>query len=224
MAKILFAEDDSIFAEAVSSWLTAERYDVEWVATGSEALERLTTYSYDAVILDWQLPGAEGVEVCRQYRKQGGRAPVIMLTGLSAIDSKIEGLDSGADDYLTKPFAFTELLARLRALLRRPADYTDAVITVGAVSVDTRSRVVTAHSAVVKLQPKEYAILAFLIRHPNKVFSAEEILNRVWKDSAGVSAESLYTYIKTLRKKLSADGSASPIRTVHGQGYCYDSA
>lgn len=216
------AEDDPIFSKAVVTWLQSEKYEVELVESGTEALERLSTYTYDAIILDWQMPGMNGAAVCQAFRKLGGSTPVIMLTGLDTLDKKIAGLDAGADDYLTKPFDMPELLARLRALMRRPADFSGSLLTVGDLTVDTRSRVVTKCGVMIKLQPKEFAILEFLIRHPNQVFSAEEILNRVWNDAAGVSAESLYTYIKTLRKKLSTDGSC-PIRTVHGQGYSYES-
>lgn len=221
MSKILFAEDDTLLAQAVQKWLESEKYTVEHVPTGTEAGERLVAFTYDAIVLDWQLPGKSGVQVCREFRARGGVTPIIMLTGLAELNDKITGLDAGADDYLTKPFQMQELTARLRALLRRPALYGGDEITAGNITVNTRSRAVTIYGAPVKLQPKEYAILELLARHPNTVFSGEEILSRIWADAAGVSTESLYTYIKTLRKKLSKDG-VSPIRTVHGQGYCLD--
>jgi DNA-binding response OmpR family regulator len=222
MAKILLAEDDINFGRSLASWLEAENFDVEWVLRGSHVLERLDTYSYDLIIMDWQLPETDGIEICQSFRRRGGRTPIIMLTGKDHVQDKVKGLESGADDYLSKPFEMAELLARLHSLLRRPPDYVGSTITVGDFEMNTRSRTIAKKGAVIKLQPKEYAIVEFLMRNQGKVFSTDELLKRIWTDSAGVSSESLYTYMKTLRRKLAAGDEFCPIKTVHSQGYSFD--
>ncbi len=222
MPKILLAEDDATLGSSLSSWLEAENFTVEWVLKGTHALERLNTYSYDVIILDWQMPEMEGLEVCASFRRGGGVTPIIMLTGKGHVIDKVKGLESGADDYLAKPFELSELLARLRSLLRRSADYVGSVIKNGEFEIDTRSRVLSKSGTAIKLQPKEFAIVEFLMRNPGKVFSTQELLKRVWTDAAGVSSESLYTYMKTLRKKLSSSDGQCPIKTAHSQGYSFD--
>ena len=222
MAKILLVEDDANLGSSLASWLEAEKYDVEWVLKGSHAEERLGAYTYDLVILDWQLPEIEGWEICQNFRRNGGTTPIIMLTGKNETPDMVKGLDAGADDYLTKPFEISILLARLRSLLRRPTDYAGSVIQLRDFELDTRSKTVTKRSSAIKLQPKEFAILEFLMRNPNKIFSTDELLKRVWTDSSVVSSESLYTYMKTLRKKLASVDGVCPIKTIHSQGYSFD--
>jgi DNA-binding response OmpR family regulator len=222
MPKILLAEDDAALGSSLSDWLESEGFAVEWVLKGSHALERLETYTYDVIILDWQLPEMEGVDICLAFRKKGGVTPIIMLTGKDHVMDKVKGLESGADDYLAKPFDLPELLARLRSLLRRSADYVGTVIKIGNYEIDTRSKTLSKSGSPIKLQPKEFAILEFLMRNPGKVFSTQELLKRVWTDAAGVSSESLYTYMKTLRKKLSAGDGQCPVKTAHSQGYSFD--
>lgn len=222
MAKILLVEDDANLGRSLSSWLEAEKYSVEWVLKGTHAKERLETYSYDLVILDWELPEIEGWQICEQFRKSGGTTPIIMLTGKDASPDMVKGLDAGADDYLTKPFEISVLLARLRSLLRRPTDYAGSVIKLKNFELDTRTKAVTKDAKPIKLQPKEFAILEFLMRNPNKIFSTDELLKRVWTDSSVVSSESLYTYMKTLRKKLSEGDGICPVKTVHSQGYSFE--
>ncbi len=219
MAKILIVEDDRQLCDLIVDWLTGEGHVPEVVHKGAEGLERLRFYKYDLVILDWELPGLSGVEICREYRMIGGQAPVIMLTGKREVEEKEAGLDSGADDYLTKPFHFKELSARLRALLRRPAGVHRTVLTAGALSLDPSSRRVLLREQEVDLQPKEFALLEFLLRHPNQPFSSEAIVDRVWSSESDASPDTVRIHIMRLRKKIDEDGKESMIRTIHRVGY-----
>ncbi len=219
MAKILLVEDDNDMCEQIESWLKHEQHAVEVVKEGLEAADRLKFYKYDVVILDWQLPGMNGVEVLKKFRDQGGVTPVLMLTGKDKIEDKEQGLDSGADDYLTKPFHFKELSARLRAMLRRPAVTTGNQIKLRGIELDTASRTVSKEGENVHLLPKEFALLEFLMRHPNEVFSPEALLDRVWHSESDSSVDTVYTTMRTLRKKISAEKTGALIKTVHGAGY-----
>lgn len=223
MAKILFAEDDLDLAGRIEAWLKHEHHNVEVVHDGLKAMENLNYFKYELVILDWGLPNLTGVEICKKYRDGGGTAPVLMLTGHDKIQEKETGFDSGADDYLTKPFDIRELSARIRALLRRPAGFTGAQMKVHGIELDTSSHKVTFNGADVQLAPKEFSLLEFLMKHAGKVVSADQLLEHIWSSDSEATSETIYTYIKTLRKKLSANGSKdSPIRTVHGLGYTID--
>lgn len=220
MAKILVVEDDVDLSCKVNDWLSFEQHLVEVVYDGREAYDRLRVYCYEVVVLDWDLPKMTGLEVCKQYRDQGGHTPILMLTGKDAIAEKEAGLDAGADDYLTKPFHLKELSARIRALLRRPVQsYTGSTIKLGELELDPLSRRVTRNGGEVILQPKEYALLEFFMRHPNEVFSPDALINRVWNSDSDVSADSIYTYMKMLRRKISPEAPGSIIKTVHGVGY-----
>jgi DNA-binding response OmpR family regulator len=223
MYKVLLVEDDIQFRDVMSDWLAAHNYVVQTAHDGEEAIELLQFYQYDVIILDWQLPKGSGVEVCQHYRSSGGMAPVLMLTAKSNVVDKEEGLDAGADDYLTKPFHLKELLARLRALLRRPASLTGNVLHAAHVSLDPTNHKVTCAGKDVQLQPLEFALLQFFLRHPNQVFNSEAILNRVWGNESDASVDTLRTYIKTLRKKIDLPGQDSLIKTVHGVGYLLES-
>jgi len=219
LAKILLVEDDPELAKLVKNWLSLEHHNVESVDDGEEALTRLKISTYDLVVLDWNLPKLSGVEVLRQFRAIGANTPVLMLTGKSAISEKEEGFDAGADDYLTKPFHGKELTARVRALMRRPPNLTGDVLRVGALVLERDNFNVTNNGKSVKLLPKEFALLEFLMRYPNKVFSAEALLERVWISESDATVDAVTTTIKRLRKKLEADEGSSPICTVHGVGY-----
>lgn len=219
MAKIFIIEDDVPLVGLLSQWLTNEKHVVEYVDNGKEGLEWLRIYECDLVILDINLPGMNGFEVCRLYRDHGGIAPILMLTGRDSLNDKEAGLDLGADDYLTKPFDARELTARVRALLRRPKLHTGGTLRAGNIELNFANRRVTSNGEVVKLQPMEFALLEFLLRHPNQVFSPEALLNHVWQSGSEASADTLRTYIKTLRRKLEAAGAAGAIETVHGSGY-----
>jgi DNA-binding response OmpR family regulator len=219
MAKILFIEDDPDLCLKVRNWLTRERHSVETVSNGREGLGLLRFYKYELVILDWNLPDLTGLEICKEYRSLGGRTPILMLTGKSEIKDKTSGLDAGADDYLTKPFHFEELSSRIKALLRRPAGLVDEVIKVGNLTLEPGSGSVENNGAPVALLPKEFALLQFLMRHPNQIFSAEALLERIWASDSDSSANTVRTYMYTLRKKICPKGAAQIIQTVHGVGY-----
>ncbi|HEY9784785.1 MAG TPA: response regulator transcription factor [Candidatus Obscuribacterales bacterium] len=219
MAKVLVIEDEPDFSELIASYLKSEHYTVEVVDSGEEGLDRLKFYKYDVIILDWVLPGVSGVEVCRAFRGTGGTTPILMLTSKKHVDEKEAGLDAGADDYLTKPFELKELSARVRALLRRPSAFSGSVLKVGNLELEPNSFRVTRNGEEISLLPKEFALLEFLMRHPNQVFSPEAILDRVWASESEASPETIRTYIKRLRKKLDVEGKPSMLSTVHGVGY-----
>lgn len=220
MAKILIVEDDKQLSALVVDWLTGEKYATEVVFKGTEGLERLRVYQYDVVILDWELPGMSGLDICRQFRERGGTTPILMLTGKKEIDQKAEGLDAGSDDYLTKPFEMKELSARLRALLRRanPATKTP-ILSAGNLTLDPSSRKVTLGEKILELQPKEYLLLEFLLRHPNQPFNAEALMERVWTASSEAAPDTVRLHVMRLRNKIDEPGRESIIRTMHRVGY-----
>jgi Response regulators consisting of a CheY-like receiver domain and a winged-helix DNA-binding domain len=221
MAKILIVEDDLAVCGVIESWLTFERHVVECAQTGEHALQLLAEFPYDAIILDWGLPDTSGIEVLREFRSKGGRTPVLLLTGKGSVREKEEGLDGGADDYLTKPFDVKELSARVRALLRRPSTYTTDVLTVGDLSLDQKTCEVTKGGEKLKLYPKDYALLEFFMRNPNVVFSSDALIDRVWKSDQGVASDTVRSTIKRLRKAIDTEGQPSPIENVHGVGYLF---
>jgi DNA-binding response OmpR family regulator len=219
MAKILVVEDEHDLSIPMRDWLTREQHVVELVDNGLDALDRLKVYKYDVIVLDLMLPGMNGMEVCKKYRNDGGAASILMLTAKNTIEDKELGLDAGADDYLTQPFHLKELSARIRALLRRHTQSTSRELRVGALALDVVSRKVIFNGEEVHFVPREFSLLEFLMRHPNQVFSAEALLDRVWASDTMASPDTIRTYIKILRKKLGGEGKDSLIKTVHGVGY-----
>jgi len=219
MAKILIIEDDKELSKVIVEWLQDEDHVVEVAGDGATGLDHLKFYSYDLAVIDWDLPLLSGPEICRTFRGRGGQTPILMLTGKSGIADKEEGFNAGADDYLTKPFHPRELSARLRAMLRRPTVRVEAILKAHDVELDTATHVVRKADQQIHLMPKEFALLEFLMRHPNQPFSADAILNRLWPSESEVSSELVKVYIAKLRKKLDTDGGAPLITTVHGVGY-----
>jgi DNA-binding response OmpR family regulator len=219
MPKVLVVEDDVALQRMISDWLTLEHYNLESALDGKDAIEKLKFYQYDVVILDWQLPEMSGIEVIRQFRSSGGRTPVLMLTGKSAIPDKEEGFDSGVDDYLTKPFHMKELSARLRALLRRPSTLVSEVFQIGRLKMDRRTHIVSIDDQEIDLKPTEYALLEFMMRHPGQVFSPESLLDKVWSSQSDATVDALTTCVKRLRKKITVPGQESIIKTIYGVGY-----
>lgn len=217
MAKVLLVEDDADLANTVRTTLLFEHHQVELIESGSDADIQLKTFDYDLIILDWGLPGKTGIEICRDFRSAGKKTPILLLTGKDSIADKEIGLDAGADDYLTKPFDMRELSARVRALLRRAAQVTENVLVAGDIALDTIKYRVSKLNNPVDLQPKEFQLLEFFMRHPNQVFSAEALLARVWPSDSEATTEALRTTLKRLRRKVDPDGTL--IRTVHGVGY-----
>lgn len=221
MAKILLVEDDRDLACMMSACLAFDHYAVELVRNGEEAIARLRTYNYDLVLLDWGLPGMSGVDICKQFRDVGGITPILMITARNAVAEKEEGLDSGADDYLTKPFDMKELSARIRALIRRSAGkFSRRNLEFDNIVLEPENFRVTRAGCDLALSAKEFAILELLMRNPGQVFSADSLINHVWKaDEAAASPESVRQHIMNLRRKLEFDEHKTVIQTVRGIGY-----
>lgn len=219
MPKVLLVEDDDVFINLIQHHLRSHNYVVETCRSGSEGLDRLGAEVFDIAILDWVLPDMLGVDICRNFRKNGGTTPILLLTAKNSSDEKATGLDAGADDYLVKPFDETELLARLRALMRRATIVPRTILKVRDIQLDTTTYRVTRSNKEIDLAQKEIAILELLMRHPNQRFTAESMLTRLWHSDCTVSAETVRTHIKTLRKKLGDHGDNSAIRTTRHLGY-----
>ncbi|HEY9717631.1 MAG TPA: response regulator transcription factor [Trichormus sp.] len=219
MAKILLIEDDTLIGEAVVDVLETANHTVEWTQNGKEALERLNLYEYDLGVFDWNVPGMPGIEVCRQYRAKGGAIPIILLTGNSEIGERVDGFDAGADDYLTKPFSLKELVARVRALLRRPPQTASDILEFSGLAIDCKTCKVTRNGIDIPLLPKELALLEFLVRHPEQVFSVQDLLNRIWSSESDSTEDAVRQCITRLRKKIDLEGQPDLIVTVKGLGY-----
>jgi DNA-binding response OmpR family regulator len=219
MSKILLVEDDLDLLKRVGDWLEFEKYTVERSSLGSDALEKLLFYSYDLVILDWMLPGITGIEILSKFRDKGGVTPILMLTGKDKIEEIETGLDTGADDYLTKPFNLRELSARVRTLIRKKSGVYGQTLKVKDIVLDATAHKVTKNGVEIKLQPKEFAILEYLLRHPNDVFSIELLLQRIWPSESESTAETVRVCIARLRNKIDSPEDDSIIRTVTRIGY-----
>ncbi len=222
MAKVLVVEDDADTGATIKDLLVLESHTVEVVADGAEASSRLQQYDYDLIVLDWELPDTSGVEVLKDFRLRRGKTPVLMLTGRSDFADKEAGLDTGADDYLTKPFHPREFGARVRALLRRPVIVESETLELAGIAMDTRTRMVRLSGKELDLRPKEYALLEFLMRHPNETFSPETLLKRIWSSESEATESTVYSFMSLLRKKLSEEGSSDVIKTVYGRGYRFE--
>ncbi len=219
MAKILIVEDDSSLVEVLRDHMKAEHHTVEAAVDGLVALDLLQTFEYDVVILDLNLPSLNGLDICRKYRFSGGAARILMLTGKSSVDEKEVGFEAGADDYLTKPFSVKELVARVRALMRRTREVVSDELKIGGLKLVPRSFHATKNGAPMKLTPKEFALLEFLMRHPNEVFNGDALLDRIWPSDSESSPDTVKSYIHRLREKLGSDQLLPSIGTVHGAGY-----
>ncbi|MBS2002901.1 MAG: response regulator transcription factor [Cyanobacteria bacterium SZAS LIN-5] len=219
MPKILLADDDVQLCNIIRGWLLQDNHNVEMVHTGLDAIERLKISEYDLVVLDITMPLMDGMQVLSDFRASGGTTPILMLTGQDSIQDKERGFDAGADDYLTKPFHGKELTARIRALLRRPPAYTGNVLTFANLKLDKNNYAVLVDSNKVSLLPKEFDLLEFFMRNPNRVFAPETILTRVWAADSEATVEAVTTCIKRLRKKIDVEGTPSLINTIRGAGY-----
>jgi DNA-binding response OmpR family regulator len=221
--RLLLVEDDSRIARFVARGLQEQSYAVDVVAHSDEALYRVEINDYDLVVLDVMIPGKDGFATCRGIRDLGKRMPVLMLTARDAVEDRIKGLDSGADDYLTKPFEFGELLARLRALLRRSKDLQPAQIRVGDLQLDTGAQTATRGNRVISLTSKEYALLEFLARNAGRVIGRAEIAEHVWDESFDPFSNLIEVYVNRLRRKLGEEGENSLLQTRRGSGYILSS-
>jgi DNA-binding response OmpR family regulator len=219
--RVLLVEDDPGVQRFVAKGLREQAYAVDTVLTGDEALYQAEINTYDLVILDVMIPGRNGFEVCRELRKSGKRMPILMLTALDAVDDRITGLDHGADDYLTKPFEFRELLARLRALLRRSGELHPAQLTVDDLTLDMAAQTASRGGHAIPLTHKEYALLEYLVRNVGRVVGREEIAEHVWDESFDPFSNLIEVYINRLRRKIDAPNHMPLLHTRRGAGYLF---
>jgi two-component system response regulator MprA len=217
--RVLVVDDDPAVRASIDRALRLERYEVETAATGHRALEALAVSPPDAVVLDLQLPDLDGLEVCRRLRAAGDDTPVLMLTARDAVNDRVQGLDAGADDYLVKPFALAELLARLRALLRRRTGGEGEVLRFGDLSLDLGTREARRADRSFPLTRIEFDLLELFLRHPRQVLTREILLERVWGYEFDSGTNSLAVYVGYLRRKTEAGGEPRYIHTVRGVGY-----
>lgn len=217
--RILLVEDDVVIARSLKEGLEDEAYAVDVAHDGDEGYRTETVDDYDVIILDVMLPEMNGYEVCRALRKDGNQTPILMLTARDAERDIVEGLDMGADDYLAKPFSFEVLLARLRALLRRPNEKLEEVLRVGDLTLDPSLKKVTRAAQEISLTAKEYAVLEYLMRNAGKVLSKEQIISHVWDFDADVLPNNVELFIMFLRRKIDKPFGSKLIHTVPGFGY-----
>jgi len=217
--RLLLAEDDAVIAASLAKGLREHAYAVDVATDGDAAVYQAAVNPYDAIVLDVMLPRRDGFAVCRELRRRGLTVPVLMLTARDAVADRITGLDTGADDYLTKPFEFGELLARLRALLRRPSALAPAVICVGDLELDTHGQRATRAGRLIALTTKEYALLEFLARNAGRVVGRAEISEHVWDDHYDPFSNLIDSYINRVRKKVDLPGLPPLIHTRRGAGY-----
>jgi two-component system, OmpR family, copper resistance phosphate regulon response regulator CusR len=222
--RLLLVEDDAGIARFVAKGLREQAYAVDISATGDDALYQAAINSYDVIILDVMIPGKNGFDVCRELRRSGQKLPILMLTARDAVEDRIKGLDHGADDYLTKPFEFRELLARLRALLRRSAEIRPAQIAVADLVLDTGAQSVSRAGRSIPLTTKEYALLEFLARNAGRVVGRAEIAEHVWDETFDPFSNLIEVYVNRVRRKIDS-GSAKPLlHTRRGAGYFFGAA
>jgi len=215
--RILVVEDERRVASFISRALRENAYAVDVVNTGERALDAAAAGRYDGILLDVRLPGLDGIAVCRELREAQIDTPVLMLSARSLVEQRVEGLDAGADDYLTKPFAVAELLARVRALVRRKANKLGRTLCVDDIELDRHRRVVVRAGKPLTLTGKEFAVLEFLMMRAPEVASRTELIEHVWDSQFDTETNLVEVYINRLRQKM---GSPRVIRTVHGVGYC----
>jgi two-component system, OmpR family, response regulator MprA len=218
--KILVVDDERAVRDSLRRALELEGYEIELAADGNEALSRLESPDEpDAIILDVLMPGVDGLEVCRRLRSAGNTLPVLMLTARTEVEDRVAGLDAGADDYVTKPFALEELLARMRALLRRTSDETGEVLRFADLELDPGTREVRRGSRQIELTRTEFSLLELFLRNPRQVLTRSVIFERVWGYDFGFASNSLDVYIGYLRRKTEAGDEPRLIQTVRGVGY-----
>jgi len=217
--RILIVEDEPKVASAIRTGLERQAYAVDVSEEGGAALSMATEYEYDAIVLDLMIPGLDGLDVCRELRRLERWSPILILTARGAVEDRMGGLDAGADDYLVKPFAFGELVARIRALIRGRSGSRPSILEIGDLSVDPARHAVERGGREIQLTAREFSLLEYLARHPGQVLSRSEILEHVWDLHYNGSSNIVNVYVGYLRRKL--DGSFGPpmIRTVRGVGY-----
>jgi DNA-binding response OmpR family regulator len=222
MPKILFVEDDDLFASSVMSWFQNKNYAFDRVSLGEDAIYLAAQQHYDLAIIDWSLPDMTGLKVCEQLRAAKSAIPILMLTGRTDPDDRVLGLNSGSDDYLGKPCHARELEARIRALLRRPQEYTGTAITVGSLELDSCTLAVRLDGNPIEVQAREFGLLEFLVRNRGRIYNAETLVSRLWPTETEVSKEIVKVYVNRLRQKLLRPGKEPLIKTLRGAGYKFE--
>ena len=217
--RVLVVEDEDRLAHLIRRSLAEEGHAIDIAQSGEDGLAWARGATYDAIVLDVMLPGISGIEVCRQLRSRRDYTPILLLTARDTVQDRVVGLDSGADDYLTKPFALMELSARLRALSRRPRAAVDPIVTVADLQIDPARRRVRRGAADIALTNKEFRILEYLAVNPNRVVTRDMIANHVWDYDFSNATNVIDVHIRQLRRKLDEDGQPSVIETVRGVGY-----
>jgi two-component system copper resistance phosphate regulon response regulator CusR len=220
--RILVVEDDPDMTRFITRGLGEQSYAVDAVSSGTAAIEHAGMTSYDAIVLDVMIPPPDGFEVCRQLRRDGVHTPILLLTARDSVTDRVQGLDSGADDYLVKPFEFVELLARVRALLRRRGTPHQLVVEVADLRIDTRSHRVTRASGELQVTTKEYALLEYLATNAGRVIGREEIAEHVWNEELDPFTNLIEVYIGRLRRIVDRDRTPKLIHTIRGAGYIFE--
>jgi heavy metal response regulator len=217
--RVLLVEDELPIAGFIKNGLTEHGYSVDVANDGEEAVHWPDIAAFDIIILDVMLPGRNGIEVCRTFRQRGVSTPVLMLTARDSVEDRVRGLDNGADDYLVKPFAFAELLARIRALSRREPVLLGTTLTVGDLVLDSATRQVTRSGALIDLTSKEFSLLEYLMRHPDQVLTRTMIAEHVWNFDFDNATNVIDVHMKNLRKKVDEQFESKLLQTVRGAGY-----
>jgi DNA-binding response OmpR family regulator len=219
MPRVLVVEDERKVLRSLERGLQAKGYEVVTAQNGEEALSKALSEPLDCVVLDWMLPGRSGIEVLNELRKAGKKLPVLMLTARDAVEDRISGLDSGADDYLVKPFAFAELLARLRVMLRREREERETLLQAGDLRVDLVDRRITRGETELNLTAREFELLTYLLRHKNQVVTRDMLGREVWKEPFYELTNVIEVFMATLRRKIEPLGQKALIHTIRGVGY-----
>lgn len=217
--KILVVEDEHRIAQSIKKGLEQERMAVDLAFDGIEGYDLAIDEDYDVIVLDLMLPGMSGLEICNKLRKEKKQTPILILTAKGQVEDKVEGLNKGADDYLTKPFAFEELIARIKALSRRPQEINKEILSVDDLSLNTNTFEVKRGKKEIRLSSKEYALLEFLVRHPRQILSKDQIMNHVWSYETDILPNTVEVYIRNLRNKIDRGFDYPLIQTVRGFGY-----
>ncbi len=219
--RILVVEDEHRIANSIKKGLEQERYAVDVAYTGSDGFDLASTEDYDGIILDVLLPEMNGIEICKELRKNKIHVPILMLTAKGQTQDKVEGLDAGADDYMTKPFSFDELLARVRAITRRQGTILNTILSVEDLSLDNKQYLVKRGSQVIKLSSKEFSLLEYLISHKNTIVTKDQIISHVWDYDADILPNTVEVYMKNLRSKVDKPfmDKKPLIQTIRGFGY-----
>ena len=220
--RILLAEDEVTIARALKVMLEKNMYAVDMVHNGVDALDYIRTVEYDALVLDIMMPGMDGIAVLTTARAEGCRVPALFLTAKAEVADRVAGLDAGADDYLPKPFAASEFLARVRALVRRSGNYAPTTLCCGDTVLDCGQYILKTPLAEVRLNNKEYQLAELFFRHPRQVFSSDHLMEKVWGLDSEAEMDVVWTYIGFLRRKLKQIGSSLEIRTIRGVGYALE--